>query len=154
MIIDSLLQFSPTPQAITATAASADHIDLGPLGGTPTANLIRNIGVGEEIYLVVRVGQAFNTLTSLTVDVQTDDNTGFSSAAVVATTGAIPLARLTANTIVRVFALPPADYERYVRLNYTVTGVNPTQGTVDAFLTNDVQQWRAYADAQGIAANA
>lgn len=153
MILDDFNQFSRL-QAITATAASADTIDLGPLGGTPTANLIRNIGVGEEIYLVIRVGQAFNTLTSLTVDVQTDDNTGFSSAATVATTGAIPLASLTANTIVRVMALPPANYERYVRLNYTVTGTNPTTGTIDAFLTHDVQQWRAYADAQPIDANA
>lgn len=153
MILDDFNQFSRL-QAITATAASADTIDLGPLGGTPTANLIRNIGVGEEIYLVIRVGQAFNTLTSLTVDVQTDDNTAFSSAAVVATTGAIPLAQLTANTIVRVFALPPANYERYIRLNYTVTGTNPTQGTVDAFLTHDVQLWRAYADSQPIDANA
>ena len=153
MILDDFNQFSRL-QAITATAASADTIDLGPLSGTPTANLIRNIGVGEEIYLVIRVGQAFNTLTSLTVDVQTDDNTAFSSAAVVATTGAIPLAQLTANTIVRVLALPPANYERYIRLNYTVTGTNPTQGTVDAFLTHDVQLWRAYADSQPIDANA
>ena len=153
MILDDFNQFSRL-QAITATAASADTIDLGPLGGTPTANLIRNIGVGEEIYLVIRVGQAFNTLTSLTVDVQTDDNTAFSSAAVVATTGAIPLAQLTANTVVRVFALPPANYERYIRLNYTVTGTNPTTGTIDAFLTHDVQQWRAYADSQPIDANA
>lgn len=153
MILDDFNQFSRL-QAITATAASADTIDLGPLSGTPTANTIRNIGVGEEIYLVVRVGQAFNTLTSLTVDVQTDDNTGFSSATVVATTGAIPLAQLTANTVVRVFALPPANYERYIRLNYTVTGTNPTQGTVDAFLAHDVQLWRAYADSQPIDANA
>ena len=67
MILDDFNQLSRL-QAITATAPSADTIDLGPLGGTPTANLIRNIGVGEEIYLVIRVGQGFNTLTSLTVD--------------------------------------------------------------------------------------
>ena len=124
MILDDFNQFSRL-QAITATAASADTIDLGPLSGTPTANLIRNIGVGEEIYLVVRVGQAFNNLTSLTVDVQTDDNTAFSSAVTAATLGAIPLAQLTANTIVRVIALPPANYERYIRLNYSVVGAVP-----------------------------
>lgn len=151
MIFDDFNQFSRL-QAITATAASADTIDLGPLSGTPNANLIRNIGVGEEIYLVIRTGQAFNNLTSLTIDIQTDDNTGFASPAVVATTGAIPLASLTANTIVRVLAMPPGLYERYVRLNYTVTGTAPTTGTVDAFLTHDVQQWRAYADSQPITA--
>lgn len=150
MIIDDFNTFSRL-QAITATAASADTIDLGPLY---TGNAIRNIGVGEPVYLVIRVGQAFNTLTSLTVDVQTDDNTGFSSAAVVATTGAIPLAQLTANTQVRVLALPPGNYERYIRLNYTVTGTNPTTGTIDAFLVTDAQQYRSYADAQPIEAGA
>lgn len=150
MIIDDFNTFSRL-QAITATAASADTIDLGPLY---TGNTVRNIGVGEEIYLVIRVGQAFNTLTSLTVDVQTDDATGFGTPVVLATTGAIPLAQLTANTVVRVMALPPANYERYVRLNYTVTGTNPTTGTIDAFLVHDAQQYRSYADAQPIAASA
>lgn len=153
MILDDFNQFSRL-QAITATAASADTIDLGPFGGTPTANAFRDIGVGEQLYLVVRVGQVFNNLTSLTVDVQTDDNSGFGSAAVVATTGAIPLAQLTANRVVRVLPLPPGNYERFVRLNYTVAGTAPTTGTVDAFLVKDVQQWRAYADAQPIEANA
>lgn len=154
MILDDFNQFSRL-QAITATAASADTIDLGPLSGTPTPNLIRDIGAGEQIYLVLRVGQAFNNLTSLTVDVQTDDNSAFSSAAVVATTGAILLTQLNvANRVVRVIPLPPGNYERFVRLNYTVAGTAPTTGQVDAFLVKDVQQWRAYADSQPIEANA
>jgi hypothetical protein len=151
MIIDDFNTFSRL-QAITATAPSADTIDLGPLGGVPNANLVQNIGIGEPSYLVIRVGQVFNTLTSLTVDVQTDDAIGFGSPIVLATTGAIPLAQLTANTVVRIIPLPPANYERYIRLNYTVTGTNPTTGTIDAFIVTDVQQYRAYADAQPITA--
>ena len=89
MIIDALLQFSPTPQAITANAASVDQIDLGPLGQGQT---IRDIGVGEDLYLVVRSVAAFNNLTSLTFALQTDDNAGFSSATAVWTSAAIPLA--------------------------------------------------------------
>lgn len=152
MIIDSLLQFSPTPQAITATAASVDQIDLGPLGQGQT---VRDIGVGYAQYLVVRTVQAFNTLTSLTFTLQTDDASNFPSPTQVWASAAIPLASLTANRVQAIVPLPPGvPVERFLRMNYTVTGTNPTQGSVEAFIVNDIQQYRAYADAQGIAPNA
>lgn len=152
MIIDSLLQFSPTPQAITASSASVDQIDLGPLGQGQT---IRDIGVGYTQYLVVRTVAAFNTLTSLTFTLQTDDNAAFSSATQVWASAAIPLASLTANRVQAIVPLPPGvPIERFLRMNYTVGGTNPTQGSVEAFIVNEVQQYRAYADAQGIAPNA
>ena len=152
MIIDALLQFSPTPQAITASAASVDQIDLGPLGQGQT---IRDIGVGYSQYLVIRTVAAFNNLTSLTFALQTDDNSGFSSATQVWASAAIPLASLTANRVQAIVNLPPGvPIERFLRMNYTVAGTAPTTGSVEAFIVNDVQQYRAYADAQGIAANA
>lgn len=155
MIIDSLLQFSPTPQAITANAASVDQIDLGPLGGNPAVNAFRDIGVGGGAYLVVKTVAGFNNLTSLTVALQTDDNAAFSSPVTVWTSQAIPLASLTANRVLAIVNLPPGvPFERFLRMNYTVAGTAPTQGSVEAFITLDPQQYRAYADAQPIAANA
>lgn len=152
MYLDALNQFSPSPQAITATAASTDTIDLGPLGAGQT---IRDVGVGEPVFLVVRTVAAFNTLTSLTFTLQTDDSAAFSSAATVWQSAAIPLASLTANRVQAVVALPQGvPIERFLRMNYTVGGTNPTQGSVEAFLTKDVQSYRAYADNQPIAANA
>ena len=153
MIIDALLQFSPTPQAITATAASVDQIDLGPLGQGQT---IRDIGVGDDLYLVVRSVAAFNNLTSLTVALQTDDTAAFSTPATLWTSAAIPLAQLTANRTHAVFSLKGAQgtYERFIRLNYTVAGTAPTTGSIEAFIVKDAQQYRAYADAQPIAPNA
>ena len=152
MILDTLLQFSPTPQAITATAASVDQIDLGPLGQGQT---VRDIGVGYTQYLVVRTVAAFNNLTSLTFTLQTDDNAGFATPAQVWASAAIPLAQLTANRVQAIVPIPPGvPIERFLRMNYTVAGVAPTTGSVEAFIVNDAQQYRAYADAQNIAPNA
>lgn len=152
MIIDSLLQFSPTPQAITATAGSVDQIDLGPLSQGQT---VRDIGVGYYQYLVVRTVAAFNNLTSLTFALQTDDNAAFSTPVAIWTSAAIPLAQLTANRVQAVIPLPPGiPVERFLRMNYTVAGTAPTTGSVEAFIVSDIQQYRAYADAQPIAPNA
>lgn len=152
MILDTLLHFSPSPQAITATAGSVDQIDLGPLGQGQT---VRDIGVGHSQYLVIRTVAAFNNLTSLTFALQTDDNAGFATPAQVWASAAVPLAQLTANRVQAIVNLPPGvPIERFLRMNYTVAGTAPTTGSVEAFITNDIQQYRAYADAQGIAANA
>jgi hypothetical protein len=48
-------------QAITATAASTNIIDLGPIN----AGFARDIGKGRHIPLRVQVVEAFNNLTSL-----------------------------------------------------------------------------------------
>ena len=56
-----------------------------------------------------------------------------SSATTVATTGAVALADLVVGK--NLFAhlnLPTGITERYVRLNYTVTGTNPTTGQITA----------------------
>lgn len=156
MILDTLLQFSPTPQAITATVGSVDQIDLGPLGGNPTANVLRDIGVGEDLLLVIRTVAAFNNLTSLTFALQTDDNAAFSTPVQLWASSAVPLAQLTANRTIAVVSLKGAQapYERFIRMNYTVAGTAPTTGSVEAFIVKDAQQYRAYADAQPIATNA
>ena len=53
MITDKLNMFSgQTGQAVTATAASTDVIDLGPL---THGNTRRDIGAGEPLYLVIAV---------------------------------------------------------------------------------------------------
>lgn len=127
MLLDQQALFSAA-QAITATAASTNVIDTG-------SN--KDVGKYGDIPLLIQVVEAFNNLTSLTVTVQTDDNSAFSSAADVLTM-TIPLASLVLGYKSPVITLP-MKMERYIRLNYTVTGTSPTTGKVTAGITGGVQ---------------
>ena len=133
MIFDSTNLFS-SAQAITATAASTNVIDLGATGKVVggTANLVRDIGLGQRIPLRIQVVEAFNTLTSLAVTIQVDDNEAFSSPTTVYSQ-TIALAGLTLGAVFNgLYFVPPKTNERYVRLNYTVAGTNPTLGKITA----------------------
>lgn len=127
MLLDQQALFS-VAQAITATAASTNVIDTG-------SN--KDVGKYGDIPLLIQVVEGFNNLTSLTVTVQTDDNSAFSSAADVLSM-TIPLASLVLGYKSPVITLP-MKMERYIRLNYTVTGTAPTTGKVTAGITGGVQ---------------
>jgi hypothetical protein len=134
MIVDNTLVFSDS-QAVTATAASTNVIDLG-APGTPfgAANAVSfDIGKGTDIAILVEVTEAFATLTSLTVSMETDDNSGFSSPATVVTGAAIPVASLTLGYVFQFPArIPLGVNERYLRLKYTVAGSSATTGKIFA----------------------
>ena len=127
MLLDQQALFSAA-QAITATAASTNVIDTG-------SN--KDVGKYGDIPLLIQVVEGFNNLTSLTVTVQTDDNSAFSSAADVLSM-TIPLASLVLGYKSPVITLP-MKMERYIRLNYTVTGTAPTTGKVTAGTPGGVQ---------------
>lgn len=110
-------------QAITATAASTNVIDLMQSGvpafGTARA---RDIGKGSSVPLAFSVTEAFNNLTSLAVAIQVDDNDAFTSPKTVSTS-TILLADLTPNGNFAVpNRMPVGTDERFVRALYTVTG--------------------------------
>ncbi|RJT42004.1 hypothetical protein D3227_04820 [Mesorhizobium waimense] len=126
MIFDQQTLLSDA-QAITATAASTNIIDLGPIN----AGFARDIGKGKPIPLRVQVVEAFNNLTSLAVALQTDDNAGFASAKTVWTTTVV-LADLILGKVIIPEFIPRGTDERYMRLNYTVTGTAPTLGKITA----------------------
>lgn len=143
MYVDSQNRFSAS-QALTATAASTNLIDLG---------VDRDIGVGEPLAVVLTVEAAADFTTgneTYQVDVETDDNSSFSSASVIARR--IPTAaELTLGTVM---AIPlPNTNERYIRLNYTLGGTTPTV-TLSAHLAplSMVQNNRTYADGFNIMA--
>lgn len=123
MILDSQTLFSDA-QAITATAASTNLIDL---------TAARDIGKGVVIPLLIQVTEAFNNLTSLTIAIQTDDNASFSSAKTVMSE-VVVLADLVKGRISPMDAIPVGTAERYVRINYTVTGTAPSTGKITAGL--------------------
>lgn len=136
MIFDSTLLLS-NAQAITADAASTNIIDLGAPGKAygAAANLVRDVGKGKPIPLLVQVVEAFATLTSLTVSLQVDDADTFGSPKTVWTSPAIPVAELIAGKVVVPEYIPRGTNERYMRLYYDVTGSNATAGKITAGVT-------------------
>jgi len=113
-------------QAITASAASTNVIDTGVNGA--------DLGKGVPMPILIQVTEDFNTLTSLTVDLEVDDNEGMASAKVVQSASVL-LADLVAGKQVPISWIPRGMDERYWRLSYTVVGTDPTTGKITAGLT-------------------
>jgi hypothetical protein len=131
MIIDKLLEFS-SAQALTATAASTSDLDLKAAGDAMD---------GSELYLVVRCGTLLDSSgegATLKIALQCDSDSAFGSVKELA---ALTLAEaaIAADSILWMIKIP-VGCERYVRLYYTVSGENFTGGTIDAFLTANVDK--------------
>ena len=137
MIFDASTLFS-NAQAVTATAASTNIIDLGATGtvfGATTA-IVRDVGKGKEVSIRASVVESFNNLTSLSIGIETDDNVGFASAKTVWTSPAYALADLAVGAkLLLPDELPVGTDERYLRLKYTVAGTAPTLGKITAGVT-------------------
>lgn len=133
MIIDDTLTFSKN-QAITADAASTNIVDLGAAGTAPghAAAVRRDIGIGTNIPIAFHITEAFNTLTSLTVSLQVDNDAAFGSPKTIAST-TIAAADLTLGARPQWPAeVPEGTDEQYVRLYYDVNGSNPSTGKIFA----------------------
>lgn len=117
---DNLAIFSDS-QAITASAASTKSFSFMPFTGQ-----------GEPVKLDFKVVEAFNTLTSLKVDIEqtAEADTDFSEAEVVSSQ-TILLADLVVGKRIFTRFLPNID-KPLVRFNYTVAGTPPTTGKVFA----------------------
>jgi hypothetical protein len=81
----------------------------------------------------VTITESFNNLTSMTISVETDDNSAFSSPLQVYRSPDYPLADLAVGKRhILPDWLPVGVAERYVRLFYDITGTAPTTGKVTA----------------------
>lgn len=136
MWIDKRLEFSDA-QAVTADAASTNVVDL---------SQDRDIGIGTTLWVAICVDVATDGTTgdeTYEVELQTDDNSGFSSATEI---GVVAIPRGTAAGAIFTIGFPFQN-ERYLRLNYDVGGTTPT-GTFSAWLTKEKPTaWRAFPDA-------
>lgn len=130
MIIDFANRFSTLQAATDATGASTNVIDMTKAGDAVA---------GAELYLVVRVGTAISSAANgatLKIALQTSSTEAFSAVKELVSVSIVE-AGLTANTIVFKVKVPPGVLE-YLRLYYTESGEAITAGTIDAFLTPDV----------------
>lgn len=132
MIFDKQALFSDA-QAITATAASTNTIDLGATGTIygGSGAMSRDLGNGSPVALRIQAVETFNNLTSLTVTLEQDDTAAFSSAKSI-TLAVLPLADLVAGGSTPFDFMPKGVTKQFIRLKYTVAGTGPTTGKITA----------------------
>lgn len=154
MILDAHNEFSDS-QAVTSTAISTNVLDLGPVAD----NVLRDIGQGEPVWLVVTTDVAATDSGSdatLTVSLESDSTANLATSATVHfTTGAMAFAAFSpAGTVLTAVRLPAGNYEQYLGVRFTVASGPLTAGTFSAFLVRDPNLFRTYAKRWQIAANA
>ena len=127
MLLSAEQLFSDS-QALTATGASTNIIDLGATGtvlNAPAA-LVRDIGKGNPIPIIVNLDVAAGgTSPTLDIAVQVDTTDAFSSPTTVATSEQVAGGAAGDSVYLDVY-LPEGTNERYLRLNYTLGGTSPT----------------------------
>lgn len=140
MILDKLLMFSEA-QAVTASAASTDIIDLGPIAGDR-----RDIGVGYPIELIVRVPTPAAAAGDATVQfaLQTSATEDFATPVVLYNSDAVAVADLTAGAGFAVKV--PQGVLRYLRVYYNVADGPLTAGAFTSGLLLDVDANTPYTD--------
>ena len=132
MIIDRYNEFSDAQEVCDAgtTEYSTNVVDLGAEGDAEAKRMRLQIIVNE-----VFAGSG----TTLTVSLETDDNSSFSSATTLWSTAAIAKATLAAKYRITGPSglVLPSGCERYLRLKYVADATFATTGKLDAFLTHD-----------------
>ena len=129
MITDALLEFDHD-YVLTASAASTNSVDQGAAGDALD---------GSQLWLVARCGTLLNSAgngATFKLALQHDSATGFGGATD-AMSVSILEAVFVANTVFWAAKLPKGLL-RYLRCNYTVSGENFTTGTIDVFLTPNI----------------
>lgn len=147
MFLDNDLLFSDA-QAVTATAASTNYFDTGPLF---TGNTGRDLGVSSELYIAITVDVAMTDSGSdstIAVTLETDDNTSFSSVATVASLLTIPaLTPAGTKYFVKMPIATTVPYERYLQIKYTAANGNLTTGSFTAAIVKNIDNWTSYKSA-------
>lgn len=152
MILDDRLEFCDAQALNTGAAGTYNLGDVIDTQGQAigAANLTRDLGAHEPLYLVLRVTTAATSGGSATGQFRlvSDDTAtpNTSTATVHFTSAAIPVASLTAGALIAMVMLPAGSYERYLGIQQITGTAAFTAGAIDAFLTNDPAAWRAYAD--------
>jgi hypothetical protein len=128
-----------TPQTVTGASAvlSTNTIDL---------SQARDVGEGEELALRVGVPTAFTGLTALTMDVIVADDAALTTnVTVIGSSGAIPVAQLTASSRFVVSFNPRigSKGQRYLGARYTPTGTG-TAGAVIGEIGSDIQDGQKF----------
>lgn len=147
MIIDKYNEFADAVALGTSGTGRqlvGSQIDLG--------SVARDIGNGQQLYLVIQVDTTVTSGGSATVQFElvSDASAAIATngtASVHFTSQSFAVASLTAGTLVAAVALPMDDYEQFLGIIANVGTAALTAGKINAFLTTDVSKWAAYPDA-------
>lgn len=117
MLTDRELTFSNNQAVTTGTEYSTDKYDAsaGAIGN--------NVNTGRSLKVVVRVTTAFSGGTNLTVNFVESPNSDLSSPTVLATSGAIAEASLTAGARL-IDTVVPRTSKRYLGLQFVSSGTH------------------------------
>lgn len=140
---DTINMIFSDSQVITASTDSTNHIDTQ---ATPT---LKDLGQ-KDLFVRLIVTEAFNTLTSLAVELKSDSTTNLDTSETVHASKTILLAALTLGAEFTLTLPVGQDYERYLGIEYTVGGSNPTLGKITAILVPSVTSRQYFADASSI----
>lgn len=155
MILDSTCEFCDAV-SVVGTAGATTLI-----GSQIDTSIIRDVGAGRPVYLVVNVDTAIVTAGvagTFGLQLVSDDT------AAIATNGTATVHIRTPNYVTDDVPTIPAgstllcqalpsglyrdnDYERYLGILLTVNTANTTAGKINAFLTLDPTGWTPYVDA-------
>jgi hypothetical protein len=147
MILDKRNEFCDATALNTGAPGTyliGDQIDLG---------VARDIGTGEQLYLVITVdtpptsgGAATAQFTLASDDTASIATNG--TASVHFQTKAFTIAEMTAGAVLAAVPLPieGVAYERFLGILQTTGTAAFTGGKINAFLTHDVAAYRAFAD--------
>lgn len=138
MITDNLLLLSDA-QAVTASAASTNTVDLG------TA---RDIGEGEELYVHFKVDTTFTAAgaATMTMNIITSASADLSTPTILASTAAIAVATLVAGYRTAI-EIPPQIKslgQRYIGVSYTIATGPMTAGAISARIVKDIQDGQKF----------
>lgn len=126
MITDAQLTFS-SAQAVTASAASANQVDLN------SARSLERTGAGS-LRIVATVTTAFAGVTSVQARVRQASNAGMSTGVDVIYTGpVVPVANLTKGAVLLDIPFPGVESfgaDQYIDVDYVVVGGPGSAGAV------------------------
>ena len=143
MYVDALLMVDEQDEHLTSEA-STDYIDLG------TA---RNLGVGEDLYVVALVTTAFtdgSSNSTMALKLESDNDAAFGSVDASQSIGTFAALSAVGTRLVAKLQ-PDMVNSRYLRAYYTVANGDLTTGKFTVFITKDIDAFTAYADAITIA---
>lgn len=150
MILDELNEFADATAINTGGAGTYLVGDVIDLGSAPT---LQDVGLGEDLFLVIQVDTLFASATgAVSFQLASDSTANLATSPTVhfaTPSQTVAQAGFTAGQTLAAVKLPAGSYERYLGILQVVTTAAFTAGKINAFLTRDFAKFVALPNAVG-----